>query len=442
MSNPHEKILRFPHRRSIGSLYYAPKSQPEEWELLSQVRALVVSPENQPIKWELLDEARGTVKIPAGVKLKLKVNPKGATLSPLSELAPDDLHVLDLGHTDVTDSSLAHIESLRGLRVLELTSTDITDEGLLHVAKLTGLTSLGLSHSRISDEGVKELGGLTRLRELWMSSTDIDDAGLEGLSLPQTLVQLGLSGTRITDEGLKRLYSLKSLIRIYLFSTQVTREGTEELKKALPSCRVKWCPPQNLDDEDFGLGSFDAEPVDEDEAVLKRLTETFPLLDFSAPSKTMNESRFWQIIDMLDWESHGDDEKVVEPLVEELSLGSVEDILIFQDLLSEKLFVLDGEDFAREIGQDAYQGDKTSFAKEWFLGVRCCVVANGREYFEEVLNSPSEIPKDLEFRALLEIAPAAYRRKTNKRLRYTPSHNYETFSNKRAWAQVEARDAQ
>ena len=28
-----QRILRFPHRRSVGTLFVAPLSQPEEWEL-------------------------------------------------------------------------------------------------------------------------------------------------------------------------------------------------------------------------------------------------------------------------------------------------------------------------------------------------------------------------------------------------------------------------
>ncbi len=57
------KILSFPKKRSLGVLYYAPFDQPEEWQLLTQVRGLIVMPENEPIRWELLDEARGKVTI-------------------------------------------------------------------------------------------------------------------------------------------------------------------------------------------------------------------------------------------------------------------------------------------------------------------------------------------------------------------------------------------
>src|ERR1700737_2912871 len=123
MSNQ-QKVIRFPHRRSAGTLYVAPADQPEEWELLSQVRGLVVTPENQPIKWEWLEEARGNVTVPEGYKLKLKISGKGSgSLAPLAELGPDDLHTLDLSRSEISDISLSHLPKLTGLKVLELTAT-------------------------------------------------------------------------------------------------------------------------------------------------------------------------------------------------------------------------------------------------------------------------------------------------------------------------------
>ena len=59
------KTVKFPHRRSIGSLYVAEESQPEEWQLLSQVRGLIVAPENQPIKWGWLEESGQRLGRPA-----------------------------------------------------------------------------------------------------------------------------------------------------------------------------------------------------------------------------------------------------------------------------------------------------------------------------------------------------------------------------------------
>lgn len=416
------KTLRFPHRRSVGTLYVAPENQPEEWELLSQVRGLIVTPENNPIKWDLLDEARGTVSVPANVKLKLKVLARGASLAPLNELKEDDLHVLDLGHSDVSDISLAHVRGLTGVRVLELTSTDITDHGLEHVSTLINIQSLGLSHSRVTSRGLPHLQAMNQLRELWMSGTDVNDGGMQSFKFPDTIVQLGLSGTKITDKGLIALNSLKNLLRVYLFNTAVSKDGTEKLKAAVPGCRIKWHPPVAADE------------LARDDRSLRGNAQEFPLIDFSVPVRTLDEKKFWQVISLLDWDKAGDDEAVIEPAVEELASLPTQDIMAFADILSEKLYELDAECFAREIGQDAYDGNKQNFAKQWFLMVRCCVVANGEDLYEEVLENPQAIPKDMEFASLLNVAPEAYRRKTNKKFVYTTAFNYETFSNKKGWS--------
>ncbi len=108
------------------------------------MRGLVVTPENQPIKWEWLEEARGNVAVPLGKKLKLKVSGKGSgSLAALAELHSDDLHTLDLSRSEISDISLTHLHSLKGLKVLELTATNISDEGAMHLSPLTSLHGLG-----------------------------------------------------------------------------------------------------------------------------------------------------------------------------------------------------------------------------------------------------------------------------------------------------------
>jgi hypothetical protein len=428
-----EKIVKFPHRRSIGSLYIADESQPEEWQLLSQVRGLIVTPENQPIKWDWLEEARGSVRIPAGKKLKLKMSGKGSgSLSPLSELDADDLHTLDLSRSEVQDLALTHIEHLNALKVLELTATNITDEAMPHLQDLEALQGLGLSHCQISGRGVRELAKLTALRELWLSGADIRDEELESITVFKKLVQLGMSGTRITNDGLLSFACLKELVRVYVFNTGVTKEGADKLRKLVPSCRAKWNPARPYIPEDSFLD--DTEGGD----VLSLLPEGLAsMLDGPTrepvAAKNGSDSDFWHAVDLLDWDKCGDDEQVIEPAVDWLSKKSEREIISFANVLSEKLHRLDGESFARNIGLDAYQGPNQRFSRNWFLRVRCCVVANGQEFFQEVLTNPSNMPKDLEFEAVLRIAPRAYERKTGQRMAHKPKYNYETFANKEGW---------
>jgi len=69
---------------------------------------------------------------------------------------------------------------------------------------------------------------------------------------------------------------------------------------------------------------------------------------------------------------------VVEPAIARLVSGSVRHIFEFADLLSEKLYALDGRKYALQLGEDAWSPDRY-FSVDNFLYARCCVVANGKE---------------------------------------------------------------
>jgi hypothetical protein len=422
-----ERYIKFPHRRPIGTLFAAPASQPEEWEILTQVRGLITTPENQPIKWEWLEEARGNVSVPAGYKVKLKITSKATNLAALAELGPDDLHALDLGHSENVNASLAHIAGLSGLRVLELTYTNVADDGLIDLQPLINLQSLGLSHSQVTTEGLRNLACLKNLREVWLSGTDVTDAGLSHLAKLNLLVQLGLSGTKVTDAGLEKLAVLKNLLRVYLFNTKVSHNGTQSLRTALPACRVKWHPSKvhTLDAEQSDFSRSHADDGD--------LSHIIPPGSAKA-AQNMDESRFWSIIDALNWQEIGNDSNVIQPAVDQLSELEIEDICAFSEILAEKLYQLDAACYAREIGTDAFVGSKGSFAQNWFLYVRCCAVANGNDFYQAILKDPQQMPKDMEFQVLLSIAPKAFKKKTGHRFNYASEFNYETFANHAGWA--------
>lgn len=161
------------------------------------------------------------------------------------------------------------------------------------------------------------------------------------------------------------------------------------------------------------------------------------MLEITRPAEAepggLGEEGFWDIVGLFDWSKAGDDRAVVEPAVQALSQMPVSAIYRFADLLSEKLYALDGEKYARQIGEDAWKGEDHFFSVDHFLYARCCVIANGREAFEIVLDDPAAMPKDLTFEGLLFISPEAYRQKTGKNFNYLPLFTMETFSNQTAW---------
>jgi len=60
---------------------------------------------------------------------------------------------------------------------------------------------------------------------------------LAKLPAPATPFGLSFSGT-VTDVGMKELAALKNLTWLYLDRTKVKAKGLEELRKALPRCKV------------------------------------------------------------------------------------------------------------------------------------------------------------------------------------------------------------
>ena len=153
-------------------------------------------------------------------------------------------------------------------------------------------------------------------------------------------------------------------------------------------------------------------------------------------SLSMSDEVFWQIIGLFNWKKTGDDDAVIKPAVAALARMSEADIERFEDILAEKLYGLDTQAHAREIGEDAYREGK-HFSVDWFLYARCVVVANGRVYYEKVRANPSEMPKDMEFEALLSVGPHAYERKTGRELKHITPLSYETYSNIAGWQHPE-----
>jgi len=147
----------------------------------------------------------------------------------------------------------------------------------------------------------------------------------------------------------------------------------------------------------------------------------------------MNEEKFWKLIDLLDWTDENSDDEIIKPAVLELSKHKIEDILIFQNILSKKLYALDQRIYAENIGKNSFSYNRY-FSPDLFLYIRACVVANGQDTYNEVINDPTQMPKDFDFENILYLAPKAYSLKTGgATLNFIPELSYETFSNQKGW---------
>jgi hypothetical protein len=148
-------------------------------------------------------------------------------------------------------------------------------------------------------------------------------------------------------------------------------------------------------------------------------------------SLTFSEEDFWKAIGLLNWKEEGDDDKVVESLIDFLANQPISHIYRFSDVLSEKLWQLDTYAHAKVFLDDPEEEGLLSV--DDFLYTRCAVVANGSKYYKNILNNPHFMPPDLTFEPLLYIAMKAYHIKTGKSFTPVSAYNYETYSNKKGW---------
>jgi hypothetical protein len=156
--------------------------------------------------------------------------------------------------------------------------------------------------------------------------------------------------------------------------------------------------------------------------------------DFPSTVTPMDEDQFWSIIALFDWSKDQEDD-ILAPSVLALSQLSDESIFGFHELLNQKLFALDARKYAEQLGSNRFApAEGNFFSVDDFLYSRCGVIANGRQFFDEVLETPSLILKEFTFESLLYLPEKAWEAKhSNVDYDYFPVTSYETFSNIAGW---------
>jgi Leucine-rich repeat (LRR) protein len=151
-----------------------------------------------------------------------------------------NLRIVYLNQTQVSDAGLAHFKGCTNLRELHVFGTRVTDECLASLKDCNNLSLLNLYGTRVSDAGLVYLKDCKDLTTLWLGGTQVSDEGLAYLKGFKSLKTLGLDRTRVSDVGLVHLKDCKNLTNLNLRETKVTAPMIEELKKALPRCKIEW----------------------------------------------------------------------------------------------------------------------------------------------------------------------------------------------------------
>lgn len=147
---------------------------------------------------------------------------------------------------------------------------------------------------------------------------------------------------------------------------------------------------------------------------------------------------FWSTMELCDWNSEGDDYKVLEPVIKYLSKQNDDVIFEFDDLMSELLYHLDTKEFA-----DQCQKEDPQMCDDTFLYSRCVALINGRSYYEKVKQGKVKDLWNMEFEALMYVPGKAWALKHKRSVDDYPHSalfSYETGSDKDGWGKSKLTD--
>ena len=137
---------------------------------------------------------------------------------------------LQLDGLEITD--LSGLEGMTQLTNLYLFNNQISDISPLQV--MTQLKRLWLSHNKISD--ISPLQGMTQMTNLYLEYNNISD--ISPLQCMTQMFSLWLDINQITD--ISPLKGMTRMSQLCLFDRQISDSQKEELKKALPYCKIKF----------------------------------------------------------------------------------------------------------------------------------------------------------------------------------------------------------
>ena len=142
-------------------------------------------------------------------------------------------------------------------------------------------------------------------------------------------------------------------------------------------------------------------------------------------------SFFWKTLDLCDWKYEGDDERVLEPVIDYLSKQDDDVIFQFEEVMAKLLYQIDTKQNYEKFKD--LSGDDSA---DTFLYARCVALVNGPDYYSAVERGKTDELWNMEFESLLYVAMIAWGRKHDKDpldFPYSSTYDYETGSNKDGW---------
>ena len=153
-------------------------------------------------------------------------------------LVADRLVKLSLSNTELSPSSLTHLEKLTRLEHLVLRNTPIDDKGLASIARVNSLKFVNLPHADASNAGLARLAELPNLELLRIGGGKITGSALAAFENHKKLRFLHLIDTPIDDAALESVAKIESLESFYLDGGNTTDDGKSRMIEQRPDLHV------------------------------------------------------------------------------------------------------------------------------------------------------------------------------------------------------------
>jgi len=188
----------------------------------------------------LNDEGLGHVcRLPKLMHLDLSYEYKLTNEGAAALAGLDNLSVLLLNETDLTDAAMQHVGQIKTLTHLEVPKT-IGDEGVAALAGLTELRELNLGYTTLTDKSMPHLLTMPKLETVYLTDTQITAKGLAGIHELKHLHTLGIVNTSIGDDAVPHIVKITQLKVLPATGTKLTHDGIRKIHAALPECDIRY----------------------------------------------------------------------------------------------------------------------------------------------------------------------------------------------------------
>ena len=152
----------------------------------------------------------------------------------------DGSRIVQVTMYKLQDRSIAAYLKLYPRLHLILSGPGISDHSLQGLGGLSNVEVLDMRFTQVTDLGVRIVAKLPQLRKLYLSRTSVSDETVSAFEQLKQLEELFLSDTRITDASVQNLSRLIGLKRLSIRGTRISGRSFEELRTALPDCRIQY----------------------------------------------------------------------------------------------------------------------------------------------------------------------------------------------------------